>query len=271
MDPVPVARLERDWNRELTSAALAERFRDWAETETALARFDGPSALLRFLRRPGPGAAKDAALLALLERARGEPLAGRVVLEAILPGLKSIAGRMLIDAREREELWSALLSCAWERICRYPVERRPRRVAANLLLDCMRGTLDVLARARTDRALTSAELPLDLSAAEPVDGDVDALLAGAVRAGAISELEADLILQTRIDGVDLASLAASADVPYNSLKSRRFRAERRLLLYLGRRAAPERRRSRPFCPARVAGAGSLGLAGGDALTSRRRR
>jgi DNA-directed RNA polymerase specialized sigma24 family protein len=265
VDAVPLARLERDWSRERASARLEARFRAWKELEPALMAFAGPDALLRFLRRPGPGVRKDAALLALLRRARDEPLAGRVVLEAILPGLKSIAGRMLIDVREREELWSALLACAWERIRRYPVERRPRRVAANLLLDCMRGTLAVLGRARTDRKLTTAELPPDLSAAEPVDGDVDALLADAVEADAISEPDAELILQTRIDGADLASLAASADVPYNSLKSRRFRAERRLLLYLGRRAAPERRRSRPSSPARVAGAGSLGLAGGDDL------
>jgi DNA-directed RNA polymerase specialized sigma24 family protein len=271
VDAVPLTRLERDWSRERASAQLATRFGSWKELEPALMPFAGPDALLRFLRRRGVGVDKDAVLLALLRRARHEPLAGRVVLEAILPGLKRIAGRMLIDVREREELWSVLLACAWERIRGYPVERRPRRVAANLLLDCMRGTLAALSRARTDRTLTSAELPPDLSAAEPVDGDVDALLARAVRAGAITAPEAELILSTRIDGVPLASVAGSQNIAYNTLKLRRQRAERRLLLYLGHPPVPRGQQNRPSCPARVAGAGLRALPAEMTNRSERRR
>jgi hypothetical protein len=196
VDAVPIVRLERDLARELGSVQLASRFDAWRELEPALMPFAGPEGLLRFLRRRGAGADKDAALLALLRRARHEPLAGRVVLMALLPGLKSIAGRVLIDVREREELWSALLACAWERIRLYPVARRRRRVAANLLLDCMRGTLAALARERTNRARASADLPADLACAEPEGGDVDALLARAVRDGAIAAAEAELVLST---------------------------------------------------------------------------
>ena len=51
------------------------------------------------------------------------------------------------------EVWSLLLAHAWERICSYPLARRPERVAANLLYDTLRDTLAVLAdewRLRTE-------------------------------------------------------------------------------------------------------------------------
>jgi hypothetical protein len=271
VDAVPIVRLERDLARELASAQLASRFDAWRELEPALMPFAGPEGLLRFLRRQGAGDDKDAVLLALLRVARQEPLARRVVLLAMLPGLKSIAGRMLIDIREREELWSALLACAWERICLYPVARRRRRVAANLLLDCMRGTLAALARERTERARACADLPADLASAEPEGGDVDALLARAVRDGAIAAAEAELVLSTRIDRVPLAAVAEAQGVAYNTLKVRRQRAERRLLLYLGYPAVPRGQQNRPSCAARVAGAGLRALPAETTNRTERRR
>jgi DNA-directed RNA polymerase specialized sigma24 family protein len=263
MDPLPVDVLERDWQRELHRPLLHRQFRAWREAEPALARFEEPAALLRFLRARGPSAGKDAVLCALLARARREPLAGRVVLEAMLPGLKSLAGRLLVDAREREELWSALMACAWERIRAYPVERRPRKVAANLLLDTMRGTLAMLSGWRRDPVARAFPPSHELEAIEVCEGDVDRLLAEASAAGALSQDEAELILLTRIDGASLAELAADRGVRFDTLKHRRHRAERRLLVFLGHRPVPQKALGRPFSPARVVGVGPSGLAGGN--------
>lgn len=261
MDRLPIDQLERDWQRELRSPALHRRFDAWKHAEVALARFQDPPALLRFLRGPGAGAEKDAVLCALLARARSEPTAGRVVLEAISPGLKKLAGRLLSDAREREELWSAVMACAWERICTYPVERRPRKVAANLLLDTLRGTLAALSAGR--REPSTQTFPAQLEAPAQCESDVDALLARAVVAGAVSRDEAELILLTRIDGASLRVLAADRGVSFDTLKHRRHRAERRLVVFLGARPVPQRGLDRPFSAARVAGVGPSGLAGGD--------
>jgi DNA-directed RNA polymerase specialized sigma24 family protein len=261
MDPLPIDVLERDWQRELHRPVLRSRFRAWRSTEAALTRFDDVPALLRFLRGAGSGAEKDAVLAALLARARSEPLAARLVLEAMLPGLKKLAGRLLTDAREREELWSAVLACAWERIRTYPVERRPRKVAANLLLDTLRGTLATLAASR--RGPATQTFPAQLEAPARCESDVDGLLAEAVAAGAVSEEEAELILLTRIDGASLKALAAERGMSFDTLKHRRHRAERRLLVFLGRRPVPQRGLERPFSAARVAGVGPSGLAGGD--------
>jgi DNA-directed RNA polymerase specialized sigma24 family protein len=174
-------------------------------------------------------------------------------LEALLPGLKRVAERVIFDARDREELWSLLLACAWEQIRTYPLERRPSRIAANLLLDTRRKTLDefLRERARTRfrpddmnaarRAGRGADRHRDVAVAMPsaaassprAQADVDALLRTAVEAGAISSDEAELIARTRIDGVALHELARAANVAYHTLNVRRIRAERRLLLFLG--------------------------------------
>src|SRR5579863_1649713 len=166
MSPLPVDMMDSDWWHEQHRAVLLGQFDAWREVEPALAAFRNPAAAVRFLRGPGAGARKDEILCALLRYARWEPLAGRVVLEAILPGLKNMAGRLLVDVRDREELWSVLMACAWEHIRAYPVARRPRRVAANLLLDCLRGTLTALAYARRDPAALACKLTGEL-VAEP--------------------------------------------------------------------------------------------------------
>jgi DNA-directed RNA polymerase specialized sigma24 family protein len=261
IDALPIDVLEQDWQAQLHHPVLRNRFRVWQDADATLTRFKDVIALLRFLRGPGSGVEKDEVLSALLARARWEPLAARVVLEAMLPGLKKLAGRLLTDAREREELWSAVMACAWERICTYPVERRPRKVAANLLLDTLRGTLAALSAGR--REPSTQTFPAQLEAPQQCDSDVDALLAQAVAAGAVSEDEAELILLTRIDGASLKVLAADRGVSFDTLKHRRHRAERRLVVFLGARPVPQRGLERPFSAARVAGVGPSGLAGGD--------
>ena len=252
MDRVPLDRLEREWQA-LRRGSLTARLRAWGREEPVLSAFASPDALIRFLHSRAPGLKKDAILSALLARARTDPLAARVVLQALLPGLKGLARRIFLDADEAAQLWQLLLASAWERIRTYPLERRPRRIAANLLLDTMRATLDELARDRSRRR----DLPVDAlvagAAAAPAV-DVETLLARAADAAAISAGEAELILRTRIDDAPLATVAREFGVSYNVLRVRLQRAERRLLLQLGVAPVPRRRRNGPSLGARAAGA-----------------
>jgi len=256
VDPVPLDRLERELRRELSSSALATRFASWAEREPALARFAGAEELLRFLRRrPSPSEA-DRILLALLRLARLEAAAGRVVLVAVLPGLKALSQRVLRGADEREEVWSALFVSVWEQICAYPVERRPHRVAANLLLDTLQRTLRAIRANRSTEALIAFDFHKARSVwAVSDDPAADVLLERAVAAGAITSAEAELVFSTRFDGICLAEIAAAQGEPYNRVKVRRQRAERRLLLWLGYPPVPRRAQRRPPSIARVADVG----------------
>jgi DNA-directed RNA polymerase specialized sigma24 family protein len=260
-----VAALEREWDA-LATTTLSGRLRRWSQREPQLAEFSTAGELVGSLRRlRGDHDAENAILAALLREARTDPLAARVVLQALLPGLKRLASRLLHSAAERDELWSLLLAHGWERIRSYPLERRPRRIAANLLLDTAHATLATLAAERRSHAQAGV---LETTTTEPVAAadEVEVVLARAVRAGALSREEAVLILQTRIEGVPLASIAAGGAVAYEALRKRRRRAERRLLLFLGRPDVRFGGRDRPLSVARVAGEGLAGSAGGGAVT-----
>jgi hypothetical protein len=254
VDPVPA--LEREW-QQLTRASLPPRLGAWAVHEPALAPFSDPACLIRFLRGPAPAEAKDELLRPLLRIARDEPLAARVVLQALMPGLKRLSARALLDISEWEELWELLLAHAWERIRRYPLARRPRQIAANVLLDTLNRTLRELERERRRRG--RGDLDSDVPAPIP-DQRMDALrvLAAAVKAGAISRLEARLIFGVRLERCSLAEIASEERLAYNVLRVRLQRAERRLLLHLGYPRVPKRRAKAPLSSARVIGAERAG-------------
>jgi len=189
-------------------------------------------------------------LRALVSAAPSEPFAARTVLQALLPGLKTVSRRLFWTGSPRAEVWQLLLAIAWEGIVTYPLTRRPSRIAANLLLDTLHSALTQLARERPNLVqLTGRALPAP--ACSP-DGDVDGLLARAVALGVVSAADAELVLETRIDGRELADAARARGAPYNTVKVRRQRAERRLLLLLGLPPVPRgRQRRRSFATDRT--------------------
>jgi hypothetical protein len=264
-----VEQLEAEWPA-LAAGPLQIRLRCWAAAEPALAGFATPQQLLRHLRSlRGRREAEDAILAALVRQAAGDAHAARMVLQALLPGLKALAGRLLLEPDEREEIWSALLAHCWERVRRYPLERRPGRIAANVLLDTLQRTTRELKRQRRERGELAGDLSPQPSA--PTGSDVERLLRRAVEATAISEQEAELILRTRIDRDDLRLLAQELQLPYNTLVVRRLRAEKRLLLFLGQPAVTSRKAKAPLSSARVVDARLAGSAGRGAATHTRPR
>jgi len=262
-----VSALEREWDAR-SSVCLSRRLREWAEREPVLETFTTVQALVGSLRRRSGDYERESAILAaLLQQARSDPLAGRVVLQALLPGLKRLAGRLLFEAGEREELWSLLLAHLWAGIRSYPVERRPRRVAANLLLDAAHATLGDLGKERRLRAHASELAPESVEAGE----QEELVLARAVRAGALSRAEALLILRSRVEGVPLAQIATEEGAGYDALRIRRRRAELRLRLFLGDPDVRFEGRNRPLSRARASGGGIAGSAGGGAVTHPKQR
>jgi DNA-directed RNA polymerase specialized sigma24 family protein len=236
---------------------LPERLRAWARDEPALAAFPEPARLIAFLRSDAPAASKDELLRPLVRLARDEPLAARVVLEALAPGLTRLAERVIFDERDRDELWALILGHAWRQIRSYPLERRPSKIAANLILETRRAALAEFTRDRRYRRELPPR-PLGERVGAPASADVDTLLARAVAAGALSAEEAQLIVRTRIDEVPLRQLAAEQDVAYHTLNVRRLRAERRLLLFLGCATVTFRGQKAHWSGARAVGATRTG-------------
>jgi len=92
----PVLSLDREW-QQLARGVVPARLRLWAEREPALAPFVDPARLVEFVRGSASSAMKDELLRPLVRLAFDDPLAARVVLQVLLPGLKRIAGRALHD------------------------------------------------------------------------------------------------------------------------------------------------------------------------------
>lgn len=248
----PVLSLEREW-QQLARGILPARLRLWAEREPVLAPFVDPARLLEFMRGPASSARKDELLRPLIRLAADDPLAARVLLQLLLPGLKRIAGRALHDVSERDELWELLLAHAWERIRRYPLAQRPRHIAANVLLDTLKHTMRELERERRRRRHNDANVEPAAPAPDPRT-QIVRLLLEAVSAGALSQLEARIIFETRIEECPLAELAEELGLTYNACKIRRQWAEQRLLRHLGYSLDPKSRAKGPFSRARVLGA-----------------
>jgi DNA-directed RNA polymerase specialized sigma24 family protein len=259
MSPNALDTLEMDWPHELNRPLLHSRFQARQAADPVLSRFADLAALVRFMHKAkGAGAEKDRVLCALLVWAQQDPLGARVVLETIRPGLLRLAGRMIADAEDQEELLAVLLDAVWEQIRGYPVTRRPRWVAANLLLDTLNQTVRTLHPRSRRVHMVPCGLDIDPAYGEPSpahrpsdEGDVDGLLKRAVKAGALGREEAEIILRSRIDGVSVEELARSAGVSYNTMKLRRQRAERRLLVFFGHRPVPRGQQNRPLSSARV--------------------
>ena len=121
----------------------------------------------------------DTYLLALVKVAAEDPLAARIVLQRVLPPLIGIARRRGnrvgggVDAAI-----SDLLTQAWFVITSYPAERRPRKIAANIVRDIE--YFEYVAHNRPRKTsvqfvehehFTVAESPLAMSAAHPGPDD----------------------------------------------------------------------------------------------------
>ena len=237
-------KLDREWPL-LARGEVARRLPGWRMCQPQLRRFGTLAQLLCFLHE-APAEQTDGPLLALLALARRDRLAGRTLLQVLLPALKTQAERIVHPAKRRDEVWELLLFFAWEAICCYPLEGRRVRVAANLALQVLHQTTreldrahdpdddrddgDELARvlgldtARSEEEVARSGEPRERSVAAAASGG-ESVVAQAVAAGLISERDAELILCTRVDGIRLRLLAAAHGVSYTALRKRRQRAE----------------------------------------------
>ena len=262
-------KLDCEWPH-LASGRVAEVFPRWRRQQPQLRRFRSPHNLLAFLHS-APAEQTDGPLLALLTLARTDRLAGRTLLQWLLPALKTRADRIAFPCQRRDEVWEALLYSGWEVICCYPLERRRARVAANLVLDVLHHTTQELHHHRryshaidedrrgwlfsTKPGRDGEASALDRQPSEPVaparQVPVEAVVLEGVAAGVIVERDADLILRTRVDGIRLRLIARTLGVSYEALLKRRQRAEAALRSLLARQS--DVRKASLFAPVSTAG------------------
>lgn len=227
-----VAGLNKEWARlagglelEPDVLSLLDQARRHA---SSLSSVDDLDDLVAAMHRHG-----DLPLLFAIEVAQaGSYVAARAIIQAMLPKLV----RLTHSVREGRTFSSVIpeaIAAMYEVIYRYPRDRRPRSVAANLALDTLKSVraslgpdlpaseaLDVLATATVERPnrYSSAATPLVATSDE-----LTAVLAEARRQGIVTSAEARLLWLVATGG-SKAEVARSLGITPAALRQRYHRA-----------------------------------------------
>lgn len=124
-----------DWESASASPRVLRRVNSWGLPGGRIERLDDVVVRAGF---GGPSECDDADayLFALVSRAANDPLAAQIVLHRLLPPVISIAKRRgKLHKGGIEGALCDLITQAWFVITSYPVDRRPRKIAANLVRD----------------------------------------------------------------------------------------------------------------------------------------
>jgi hypothetical protein len=128
--------LDREWERIADSVAGRRATRRWGSDESLFDGVRSLGALVERINERGHVEQSDAILLVLLRHATEDDLAARTVLQAMMPAVKNLTAKFsTCGAWSPEETAAVVVAAMWERIRSYPVDRRPRKVSANLTLD----------------------------------------------------------------------------------------------------------------------------------------
>jgi hypothetical protein len=218
--------LDAGWRHLTASSAARDALARWND-ETRLA---GAGSLDELLATPRRGYETADSLIALTRRAASDAVAAQCVLLAMTPGLVRLAARTQPDPT-RDDSDAELIALSWERIVTYPCDRRPCRVAANILADTRKRYRSLH---RVDERIGLLER-VDVETSPPCDYFIDTddqpvhqLLLRGVQSAILRPHEAELIWETRICERPDDQAAADRRLSLRAMRQRRRRAESRL-------------------------------------------
>lgn len=172
---------------------------------------------------------RDEVLGELLALARADRDWTLVLVGVLLPGLRRrVTPWARAAGRAREDVEAEALSGMLTAI--RSIDVRGGRLASRLVWAGARAAHRHL---KQQARVQSTQQTVGLAVQNrPTPGHADLVLARAVRAGAVSDSEAQLIGDTRLGQLPLCEAAQRAGVPYKTAAQRRRRAEARLVTWL---------------------------------------
>ncbi len=228
-----IRRLEAEWNAMAGSLWLCRRLQAWAAEDPRLAYEDGHRLVAAAQRRDvSDWAERDRALTALLDRFENDPLARRVALQVVLPGIKSLIDSLRgWDAEERA---ARVVATALDVLAHCAAEPAGTPPSFRVFTNTRRRALRAAIRDRSEPLI----LVDDFARFEHADGSevtnaderqrLEELVEWARERGQLRDETARLVVLTRAGGVSVEDLAAMRDVHPQTLRQQRLRAEERL-------------------------------------------
>lgn len=230
--------LDREWARMRRRPHTLRRVRAWASNPVLAAVVDDLRDLddLVHATQPGAvgGATGDEILRSLISLAASEQLAGRIVLQRILPGLISRARRW--DTRGSADVCDIAIGAAWLAIRSYDVDARAHHVAPSLIADAIWVGFRRSSRRKAEQEIPVPGIVLISRPAPPVEAAPLEALAGTLRAARRAGVPAaDIELMRRIVVAGSPSQAArDCDVTVRTIRNRRDAASWKIRRALGR-------------------------------------
>jgi hypothetical protein len=216
--------LDKDWQRLVSDGDARQATARWRRTCPPLGDVLCLAELVRDIRTAETPDISDGLLSALAAMAATDELAARTILQALVPGLSALTNA-LATLDDRNEIESAVVASAWIRIRTYPHDRRPRQIAANVLLDVRKEVVRSHQRPNDERLESLA------ASSQPVTSnefELPSLLDEGLAFGLLTERDVQIIRATRIQERTLIDESASLGVGVDALRKRRARAEKRL-------------------------------------------
>jgi DNA-directed RNA polymerase specialized sigma24 family protein len=221
--------LEREWKALASRPESKEALRRWSAADPRLAGFIAFDELIAAVRRPPSAKVGNDVLAALLRLGAEDRFARRCLLEAVMPGLIRLACRFPTCGEDADDRLQTVLLHAVERIHALAGQEVPWPAVAigGYVRDHLR---------RAERAHRDAPAaPLEAAATIPAASERTAadhlagVLVDGLRRGTIRPDDAALLYTTRVAGHPTAAVAAAVGVDPVVLRTRRRRAEQRLI------------------------------------------
>ena len=228
--------IRKEFEPSLKTRSVENLFVILLRNEKAFESFRSLNSFIRFMEQPSSDAyaVKDACLLALVCRiqASKESEAGFCLLTYLLsPGLQSILRDLILKGNSLMEAWSDLWWAFCQTTMSYPVARRQRKIAANLLFDTRHRVqkilkAEVLLQSRLDSL--KYDDPDDVLDEHHPQWDQARSMIEGVDTNGLNATDLAVLLGSRVYGENLKDIAHRLGLTYEAVRKRRQRIERSL-------------------------------------------
>ena len=228
--------IKKQFEAAICEKSVKDFFTELQKEETVFHHFDSLQEFIEFMasRASCKAQLQDFCLLAIVRKIQSTEVqeGGLNLLTYLLaPGLQRILRDIFISAHGLSENWLNLWWEFFQSIQRYPLSRRRRNVATNILFDTRHRIRD---KQKVENFWQNIIEPIgdhdwETEEDEPSSYSqlASALIEGTDEAG-LNEVDMDLVISSRVYDESMKSIAKRLGLDYHNALKRRYRAEKRI-------------------------------------------